>query len=561
MKAIRKDPRQRYASVEQLAADIRRHLDGRPIEARADTLAYRCAKFIRRNAAAVAVGAAVLAAVTTAAVVAVRSESLVRAERARADQRIDDLRQLARSNLFELNDAIQALPGSAPARNLLIERTLQYLDHLNQDTTSRTRELQEELAVGYERIAQLQGNFSGPGIGDSRAALASYGKAIAIRRALAAGTGAGAGDLTALADLLTNDSMTLQLVGRTADAAEAARRALDAATRAAAMRPSDPPALTAEATAHSRLASVIGGTGSSASTREIADAIDHDRRALALLAAAPADPRVQTAMAHARMHLGFHLAKARDFADAARVFDALLARDRVRPVLDPGDRILAYNYRGMASDRAGEYRRALDDYRVQLQLARAAVAAAPGSLQAEVTRAIADADVGLETGRLGRQAEGMQEIREAVRVGERLLAANPAELFYADLLAVGYAYEAELLSSTGRQAEAEDRYRAALRMAARVARADPQDLESPLTMAKLHAALAAVMGRAGDYAPAERETETANAGLAALLHARPADAEAEYVATLNHDNASVLHACLTGTACDVPALRLPCVLN
>src|SRR5207248_11392142 len=49
LKALRKKPERRYLTVEQLASDIRRYLDDRPVLARKDTLAYRGAKFIRRN--------------------------------------------------------------------------------------------------------------------------------------------------------------------------------------------------------------------------------------------------------------------------------------------------------------------------------------------------------------------------------------------------------------------------------------------------------------------------------------------------------------------------------
>ena len=565
LKAIRKDPCERYASVEQLAADIGRHLQGRPIEARKDTRRYRLVKFVRRNAVAVAVAAAVLVIVTAAIAVAVRAASVARAERVRAEQRVDDLRQLARANLFELHDAIEKLPGSAAARNLLIERTLQYLDRLNGDSGGRTRELQEELAVGYERIGQLQGNFSGPGIGDSRAALASFVKAVAIRQALVAAAPRDVRQLTALGDALTNYSVTLQVVGRTADAADAARRALQATARVAQLRPSDPEALTAEAGAHVRLAAVIGGMGSSGSTREIATAIDHDRRALALLATIPsaaADARVQREVEDVQLHLGFHLAKARAFDESVRVFDGILAADRARPVLDAGDRMLVHNYRGLAFERAGEDARALADYEADLALTRAALAAEPGDLQAQINVAIARADVAVENGRLGQPSAGLKDLDGAIRVGERLLADDPAQLFYADLLVVGYAYQAETLSSLGDQAAAAARYAAALQMAARVSRADPQDLESPLSIAKLHAALAVVYGRAARFADAVREVTAARAGLARLSRERPADAEAAYVSALNETNGAVLQRCARGEACDgVSSLRLPCPVN
>jgi serine/threonine-protein kinase len=54
--AMRKEPQRRYASLAQLAEDIRRYLEGRPVLAHKDTFSYRTAKFVRRHkAGAVAV--------------------------------------------------------------------------------------------------------------------------------------------------------------------------------------------------------------------------------------------------------------------------------------------------------------------------------------------------------------------------------------------------------------------------------------------------------------------------------------------------------------------------
>jgi serine/threonine protein kinase len=61
LKALRKEPARRYASVEQFSEDIRRYLEGRPVRARGDTLTYRTQKFVKRNAAGVGAMAAVLA--------------------------------------------------------------------------------------------------------------------------------------------------------------------------------------------------------------------------------------------------------------------------------------------------------------------------------------------------------------------------------------------------------------------------------------------------------------------------------------------------------------------
>ena len=52
LKALRKEPDRRYASAAELAADLRRHLAGDPVEAQRDTFGYRAGKFVRRHRAA-----------------------------------------------------------------------------------------------------------------------------------------------------------------------------------------------------------------------------------------------------------------------------------------------------------------------------------------------------------------------------------------------------------------------------------------------------------------------------------------------------------------------------
>ena len=52
--ALRKDPAQRYPSVDAFAQDLRRYLASEPVMARPDALGYRAGKFIRRHRGAVA---------------------------------------------------------------------------------------------------------------------------------------------------------------------------------------------------------------------------------------------------------------------------------------------------------------------------------------------------------------------------------------------------------------------------------------------------------------------------------------------------------------------------
>src|SRR5207245_7836711 len=61
LKALQKDAARRYASVEQFSDDVQRHLQGRPVLARPDTVAYRTRKFVNRHKAGVAAAAFIVA--------------------------------------------------------------------------------------------------------------------------------------------------------------------------------------------------------------------------------------------------------------------------------------------------------------------------------------------------------------------------------------------------------------------------------------------------------------------------------------------------------------------
>jgi tetratricopeptide (TPR) repeat protein len=62
-KALKKAAEERYSTIDALADDVRRHLDGEPVAAAPDSLTYRARKFVARHKAASAVLALLLAGV------------------------------------------------------------------------------------------------------------------------------------------------------------------------------------------------------------------------------------------------------------------------------------------------------------------------------------------------------------------------------------------------------------------------------------------------------------------------------------------------------------------
>jgi non-specific serine/threonine protein kinase/serine/threonine-protein kinase len=183
LKALRKEPERRYSSAENLAEDIHRHQRGLPVSARPNTLSYRFEKFFKRNKPTVFASLLIVIAIIAGIVATVWQARAARIERARAEKRFNDVRALANSFLFEFSPKIENLPGSMPARQLLVTRAREYLDNLSQESASDSQ-LQNELAKAYEKVGDVQGNPQTPNIGDLQGALESYEKAQAIRRRL-----------------------------------------------------------------------------------------------------------------------------------------------------------------------------------------------------------------------------------------------------------------------------------------------------------------------------------------------------------------------------------------
>jgi non-specific serine/threonine protein kinase/serine/threonine-protein kinase len=172
LKALRKDPRDRYGSVDQMAEDIRRHLDGRPVLARRNTAGYVARKFLQRHKFG-AIAAALVLLSMGAGLASTLWEARI------AARRFDDVRGLAHAFLFDVYDAVQNLPGSTQARSLIAKTGAEYLDRLAQDARGNS-ELELELAQGYLKLGDVEGNPFMGNKGDTAKGLVNYRKALAI---------------------------------------------------------------------------------------------------------------------------------------------------------------------------------------------------------------------------------------------------------------------------------------------------------------------------------------------------------------------------------------------
>jgi eukaryotic-like serine/threonine-protein kinase len=121
LKALRKEPERRYASVEQFSEDIRRYLEGLPVIARKDTVRYRAGKFIKRHQAGVCAAAAIL--ILLLAGVIVSSWLAIRASRAEQEARaVNDF--LQNDLLAQASANNQSASRGKPDRDLKVRTAL-----------------------------------------------------------------------------------------------------------------------------------------------------------------------------------------------------------------------------------------------------------------------------------------------------------------------------------------------------------------------------------------------------------------------------------------------------
>jgi tetratricopeptide (TPR) repeat protein len=149
LKALEKDPRQRYPTAGHLAADVARYLSGRPVEARTPTTMYRVGKFVRRHRLRLTVAACAVA-LALGAMAGVLWQAR-RAEIARAESEAVSRFLMG---LFELTDPSHGRPGGPTVREL-IERGERRADQLADQPLVQARMLD---AIGrvYQRLGEFE---------------------------------------------------------------------------------------------------------------------------------------------------------------------------------------------------------------------------------------------------------------------------------------------------------------------------------------------------------------------------------------------------------------------
>lgn len=536
LKALRKEPARRYASVDQFAEDIRNHLEGLPVSARKGTWSYRTGKFVQRHKAGVAAAALVLVTLITGIVATLREARIAEANRRRAEARFSDVRKLANSLMFEIHDSIEGLPGATAARKMIVQRSREYLDSLAEESTGDAS-LQRELASAYERLGNVQGDMYGSSLGDAKGGLQSLQKAVAIRQAVVAANPRNVEDLIALVRAYHETGrVQWYALGGTKEGLQNLHRAVAIGESAVRMDPENLNAIEALARAYQYLGDIQGGSGLRGGTADLREALENHRKALPLLQrvaeAAPSDPEKPYLLSRATIGVGDDYVRTGDAEQALKSYQR--AEEILRPVAEKVNNTVYRRGFAVCHTRIGDAllmigrpSEALAHYRKERQILEPLAMADPKDMVVQSTFATSEGDIGHAMVEAGQVEQGKATLLRAM--------ARTA----AHAKAVGDSYSRALLASTaalvgesfergGDNASAQRYYAQAFDLYLATASADPADVEDAVNVAIMRNHLGNVRLKSGKLVAALEDYRNALAGEEALAAASPDDIELLY---------------------------------
>lgn len=435
LKALRKEPQERYLTAEQLGSDVQAYLDGKPVSARRGTLRYRAGKFARRNRLALA-GTGLLTVTLVAGLLGVLWQAKVaNAERRKAEARSADLRELSNSLLSELDDAIKQLPGSTGVQKLLVTRVLEHLDRMAKDAQG-DRLTQLDLIDAYVRLGNIQGNVYEQNLGDRAGGIAILNKAVALAQSLESSAPEDPDILRVLAIAQGSKGQILIRNGEVQNAIVTLRTAAQSYDRLVSLPHVTPGLLLDAGTTHSTLGDVLGqDTGLADIAGALAEyrkAFDLDTRAVTL---DPHFSRGQRALGNTQMRIG----KAEMETDPAQALkDYQWALQRFNSLPEPErSSVATVRLRGItvrkvadALAELGEYSQAMPLYEESLRIHQQLAEADPRdeSNRNDVGRALQETASGYEYAANPALASPASNRTEILRNAQRTLMAYKANI-------------------------------------------------------------------------------------------------------------------------------------
>ena len=505
LKALRKEPQRRYVSVEQFAEDIRRHIENLPVIARKDTIRYRTSKFVTRHKTAVVAAGLVSLTLLAGLAVTIREAQV-------AQQRFNEVRGLANSLIFDIHDSIQDLPGATPARKLIVEKALQYLDSLAR-ASGGDASLQRELAAAYKRIGDVQGYPYSANLGDTAGARNSYEKALAIRQRLYASNPQNIDDAVGLAESLELLGDILVAQGATKAALENIQSAVQLSEQTDRAHPDNVKVLKELSSNYAGEGDLLAGSFQTSNLGDSFSALAICRKQLAvderLVALQPDDLSLKRGLAVSVMKMGDHLlldGQRREalpyYVQSQKFFEDLANRSPTTKTLEYMDGV--YGRLQTVQTANGDFQQAVATNHRGLEVSKKLSSADPRSTKERLNLAIDYSNLADTTSRIGEKREALSAINEAMNLSSELVKLDPKNIEFRSVQAGAYYTAGDISRRFGDVTQALHYYRESWSLNLRISTEDPNNVDGRLRLAALSNSVGEMLTRSQDLNEASK---------------------------------------------------------
>jgi len=477
-KALQKEAARRYSSAAFFSEDLHRYLENLPVSAHEDSLQYRAGKFVRRHQIPVAAASLAALSLIVGATVAIHEARVANQQRALAEQRFQDVRKLATTFLFDVHDSIQNLAGATPARALIARTGTEYLDRLA-GGSNRDPSLEIEIAQGYLRIGDVEGNPFLSNLGNTAAAVDDYRKALALASAAVAAEPTDPKGRRTLAQANVALAGLLPFVGKQKEALEPASEAVRIAGQLASAAPHDREAQLLLSHAYEARGDVLGGL-QSLNLGRVDEAIGAYQRALDAI---PDDGskdaealQIGRGRAILTMKLGDMQYRQRNIEDALFRYQTALRMAEQAARDNPNDwRVLdtvgvALNKIASAEIALGNNNAALDAFRRSAEIDATGLKADPNNMRARSASVVTQKNLGdLYYYNLHNMPEALNCYRRAAELLETQTRLDPGNMSAKQRFSEILTYVASAALGAGQMGEARQEAERGLSIAKQIA--------------------------------------------------------------------------------------------
>jgi tetratricopeptide (TPR) repeat protein len=491
VKAMEKDPEERYASAQELADDLRRFLEDRPIRAQPPTVWQRARKWSRRHQAVVraAVVFGLLAFVGLAAgtVLVWQEKERTREALAEANSHYEALleqRRQAEANYRQARDAVDRyytkisevrllkVPGLQPLRKELLQTAQEFYEDFvarrGDDPNARA-----ELALALCRLAEITSQIE-----SASNAVELYRRALELEDQLAREQPDPVAHQRALGTIQLSLGNLYLSLGQTNDGEAALGKSLVIRNQLAADHPQEMAYQEELSETHRSLGDLYADTSRAADAET---AYVQAARALEpVMRAAPGDPVSQDALAACLIQTGKLYRSMGRRADAERAFKQCLDLREQLLKTHPADAgyqsslATIHQNLGGCYDDAGQREKAEASYRRALALCQDLARANPAVTGYQNSLGDMYGTLGYFYLKLGYPQKSEENFREALTIAENLAKAHPTRLDLQERLATSHSNFGQLHHRTGDMQKMEECHQRAIAILEPLVRDHPE---------------------------------------------------------------------------------------